>query len=220
MSTVSGTPTEDAGSRRDNDTGRLYASLGPLPSPTGRPALIVLSGLPGSGKSYFCRELAALVPSLVMLETDALRRVLFPEPKHTPPEHGRLFRNVHRLLERLLLEGHVVAYDATNLVRRHRRSLYNIAERVGAERVIVELTAPERLIRRRLAQRMSDIEAGRAKADNSAAGVDVYLRLRRNAQPIRRDHITIDTSRDITSALNKVVAQLQQSNKATARDGI
>ena len=86
--------------------------------------------------------------------------------------------------------------------------------------LIVELTAPEHLIRQRLSQREAHTAAGHATDDNSTAGIDVYERMIRSAQLIRRDHITIDTSRDITSALNKVVAQLQQSNKPTVRDGI
>ena len=220
MSTVSGTPTEDTGSRRDNDTGRLYASLGPLPSLTGHPALIVLSGLPGSGKSYFCRELAALIPSIVTLETDFLRGILFADPTHSGGESARLFRAVHRLMERLLAEGHTIALDATNLIRKNRHRLYRIAEQQYARLLIVELTAPEHLIRQRLSQREAHTAAGHATDDNSTAGIDVYERMIRSAQPVRRDHITIDTSRDITSALNKVVAQLQQSNRPTVRDGI
>ena len=220
MSTVSGTPTEDTGSRRDNDTDRLYASLGPLPSPTGTPALIVLSGLPGSGKSYFCRQLAALIPSLVTLETDFLRGILFADPTHSGGESARLFRAVHRLMERLLAEGHTIALDATNLIRKNRRRLYRIAEQQYARLLIVELTAPEHLIRQRLSQREAHAAAGHATDDNSTAGIDVYERMIRSAQLIRRDHITVDTSQDIGPALNKVAAQLQQSGKATARDGI
>ena len=210
----------DTSPARIPDTGRLYASLGPLPSPTGHPALIVLSGLPGSGKSYFCRQLAALIPSLVTLETDFLRGILFAEPTHSGGENARLFLIIHRLMERLLREGHTIALDATNLIRKNRRRLYRIAEQTGAPLLILELTAPESVIRQRLSQREADMEAARATDDNSTADIDVFERMIRSAQPIRRDHITVDTSQDIGAALNKVAAQLQQSGKATARDGI
>ena len=203
-----------------SDTDRLYASLGPLPSPTGTPALIVLSGLPGSGKSYFCRQLAALLPSLVTLETDSLRGILFADPTHSGGENARLFRAIHRLMERLLAEGHTIALDATNLIRKNRRRLYRIAEQTGASLLILELTAPESVIRQRLSQREAHAAAGQATDDNSTAGIDVYERMIRSAQPIRRDHITVDTSQDIGPALTKVVAQQQQSNKPTVRDGI
>ena len=86
--------------------------------------------------------------------------------------------------------------------------------------MIVELTAPESVIRQRLSQREAHTAAGHATDDNSTAGIDVYERMIRSAQPVKRDHITVDTSLDIGPALNKVAAQLQQSGKATARDGI
>ena len=69
-------------SRRDQDAASLYRGLGNLPTTAGNPALILLSGLPGSGKSYFCQRLAHLAPPLIILESDALRAVLFSHPTH------------------------------------------------------------------------------------------------------------------------------------------
>ena len=220
MSTVSGTPAEETVSRRDIDTGRLYASLGPLPSSTGHPALIVLSGLPGSGKSFFCHRLAAEIPTCVVLESDALRFALVDAPAHSGEESARLFGAIHRVLDKLLRQRHQVVLDATNLRRRNRKRLYQIAERHGADVLIVELTAPETVIRQRLFQREADLEAARETGENSTAGIDVYDRMAQSAQPVRRSHITIDTSQDIGPALHEVAAQLEGRGKPTAADGI
>ena len=40
------------------DVERLREALAELPEPVARPFLIVISGLPGTGKSYFSRRLA------------------------------------------------------------------------------------------------------------------------------------------------------------------
>ncbi len=40
------------------DVERLAESLGQLPEPVAEPVLVVVGGLPGSGKSYFCGKLA------------------------------------------------------------------------------------------------------------------------------------------------------------------
>ena len=40
------------------DAQLLAGSLGQLPDPEAEPSLIVVSGLPGTGKSYFCSKLA------------------------------------------------------------------------------------------------------------------------------------------------------------------
>ena len=195
-------------SRRDQDAESLYRGLGSLPTPQGRPALVLLSGLPGSGKSYFCRELAGVAPSLVVLESDTLRAILFSDPTHGGAENARLFPALHRLLERLLRQGQHVAVDATNLRRRNRRMLYDIAERVGALLLIIETTAPEDVIRQRLSQREADIEAGRSSEDNSTAGNEVYDRMARSAQPIRRERVIVNTSQDIAPAVEMVASQL------------
>ena len=195
-------------SRRDQDAESLYRGLGSLPTPQGRPVLVLLSGLPGSGKSYFCRELAGVAPSLVVLESDTLRAILFSDPTHGGAENARLFPALHRLLERLLRQGQHVAVDATNLRRRNRRMLYDIAERVGALLLIIETTAPEDVIRQRLSQREADIEAGRSSEDNSNAGNEVYDRMARSAQPIRRERVIVNTSQDIAPAVEMVASQL------------
>ncbi len=186
----------------------IDAHLFPLPPTTGKPALIVLSGLPGSGKSYLCRSLASVIPSLVILETDAIRAALFSRPTHAPNENAHVFRTVHRLLERLLADRHTTALDATNLIRRNRHRLYRIAERNDATVIIVETTAPERVIRERLAERTANLEAKHVTEDSSTAGIDVYDRMRRSAQQIRRGHITVDTSQDISPTLNEIATCL------------
>ncbi len=92
--------------------------------------------------------------------------------------------------------------------------LYDIAQRIGAPLLIIETTAPEGVIRNRLSQREADIAAGRQTDDVSTAGNDVYDRMIQTAQPIRRDHITIDTSQDITPDLWRIAAELRPSLKS------
>ena len=200
-------------SRRDQDAESLYRGLGNLPTPPGHPALILLSGLPGSGKSHFCRELVEVTPSLVVLESDALRAILFSDLTHGESENARLFPALHRLLERLLRKGHHVAVDATNLRRRNRRMLYDIAERIGALLLIIEMIAPEDVIRDRLAQRAANLNSGQETNDRSTADIAVYTRMQQGAQPIRREHMTVDTSKDIAPAIEAIAAQLRPDSK-------
>lgn len=203
-------------SRRDQDAESLYRGLGKLPTTAGHPALILLSGLPGSGKSYFCQRLAHLAPSLLVLESDALRGILFSDPNHGGAENARLFPALHRLLERLLRYGHQVVVDATNLRRRNRRMLYDVAERVGSLLLIIETTAPENVIRDRLARRAANLKSGHETDDKSTADMAVYTRMQQSAQPIRRDHITVDTSQDITPVVERIVVELGHGLKSSA----
>ena len=67
------------------DVERLAESLGQLPEPAAEPALVAVSGLPGTGKSYFCGKLAERLP-LAVLESDSLRKVLFSPPAYSATE--------------------------------------------------------------------------------------------------------------------------------------
>ena len=61
------------------DLAKLRESLGPLPEAVPNPGFVVVSGLPGTGKTFFCRKLAERQPFCI-LESDAIRKVLFPSP--------------------------------------------------------------------------------------------------------------------------------------------
>jgi predicted kinase len=166
-----------------------------------RPSLVVVSGLPGTGKSYFCRRLAERTP-VVVLESDALRKVLFPSPGYGAEESSHLFQTIHRLAADLLAGGMTVVLDATNLEEYHRERLYHIAEQTGARLIVVQVCAPPDLVRQRLLGRADRRDA----ADNSEADWQVYQRMRPSAETIRRNHFRVDTSRDIAPAVEKIAA--------------
>ena len=142
------------------DARRLAGSLGQLPQPEAQPALIVVSGLPGTGKSYFCRQLAERLPYPV-LESDAMRKQLFTVPQYSAGESAYLFRTIHRLIEELLKKGIPVILDATNLSERHRERLYNIAENLNARLILVRIKAPPEVVQKRLKNRMEKRNNGR-----------------------------------------------------------
>ena len=131
---------------------RLRESLGPLPEPVVAPPLVMVSGLPGTGKSHFCRRLLERLDA-VWVESDSLRKALFSHPAYTADESARLFPLVHRLIDGLLAGGIPVVYDATNLLEHHREYLYNIARRRGARLSPVRVEAPAETVRQRLQQR-------------------------------------------------------------------
>ena len=94
--------------------------------------------------------------------------------------------------------------------------LYDVAERVGSLLLIIETTAPENVIRDRLARRAANLKSGHETDDNSTADMAVYTRMQQSAQPIRRDHITVDTSQDITPVVERIVVELGHGLKSSA----
>lgn len=186
------------GTQLATDVERLVESLGQLPEAVAQPVLIVVSGLPGTGKTYFCGKLAEKLP-FAILESDALRKVLFSPPGYSPKESSRLFLAVHRLIERLLKRGISLILDATNLSERHREYLYNIADRLDIKLVMVRVEAPPQVVRERLESRPED------SGNKSDADWAIYQKMRSLTQKISRQHYAVDTSRDITPALDRIV---------------
>ena len=160
----------------------------------------MLAGLPGAGKSAFAREVSARCPFLT-LESDRLRKSLVPQPQYTPDEHRRVFRACHRLLDELLGQGYPLLFDATNLTERNRRPVYAIAQKRGAPLAIAVVTAPPEIVR----QRLLDREAGLDPETWSDAGWDIHARMAPAWEPVKRPHIEVDTSGDITPALRQVL---------------
>ena len=186
-----------------SDAERLSQSLKGLPEPVARPMLVVVSGLPGTGKSCFCRQLAERLPS-VILESDALRKTIFPSPSYSLEESARLFKAIRFLIERLVKRGISVIMDATNLTERYREYFYSIADRLGVKLVLVRVEAPPSLVKERLEARLSNAE------ESSDAVWGVYQKMKGSVEKISRKHYVADTSRDITPVLDKIMKEARR----------
>lgn len=188
-----------------SDAQRLSESLGQLPEPVVKPVFIAVSGLPGTGKSYFCKKLAERLP-FIILESDTLRKTLFPAPTYSPPESSRLFQAVHHLIEGLLKKGIPLILDATNLSERYRERLYHIADHLDTKLILVRVEAPPEVVYQRLKARTAETNS----ENNSDADWAVFQKMKSSVQKISRNHFAVDTSRDITPVLDKIVRQVNK----------
>jgi predicted kinase len=186
--------------RLADDVSVLKQSLLKLPEPVASPALIVVSGLPGTGKSHFCRKLAERI-DLVTLESDSLRKLLFPTPAYSKEESTQLFRACHGLVGELLRKGISVALDATNLEEHNREQLYHIADQSGAKLIIVRMEAPPEVVQQRLERRSRRED----QLDHSEADWNVYSKMKPTVEKIGRNHFAVDSSKDIAPVIDKIV---------------
>ena len=192
-----------AGGLRPKDLARLRSAYGDgLPPRSDSPSLVVLCGLPGTGKSHFARELSRRGP-FIWLNSDRTRKLLVAQPCYSRREHRRVFAAMHVLTKGYLNDGYSVVFDATNLNENVRMPLYDVAAAVGVEPLIVRFTAGTELVRRRLTLR----EAGRADAAQSDAGWEVYSRMAVADQPVPRPHILVGGPDDAEEALEAILAR-------------
>jgi len=191
-----------ANTELSRDVARILASVEPSTTPA-RPALLVLVGLPATGKTHIASELRARTGAVV-LESDTIRSLLFRRRTYRPSESRRLFAAVHAAIDALLAEGRPVILDATNVAERERRPLYATAERCHAKLVLVHVTAPDGVARERLDRR-------RNEESHSQADRRVYERMQSRIEEIRWPHHVIDTSGEIEPALRDLEKEMMDS---------
>jgi predicted kinase len=167
-----------------------------------KPVIIMLSGLPGTGKSFLSHKLAERLP-FVIVESDAIRKELFPRPSYSARESASLFRAVHYLIKETVQNGLSVIFDATNLEERHRKIVYRIAARTGARLILVEVEAPSQTVQNRLKNRLSECNSN----NYSDATWEIYQRMKKSAEKIRLPHYTVDTAGDITPIIQQIVKE-------------
>ncbi|MFQ6015716.1 MAG: AAA family ATPase [Anaerolineae bacterium] len=172
---------------------------------TAYPVLLMLSGLPGVGKSYLARRLAEVVP-FVIIESDLIRKTLFNPPTYSREESFWVHRVCHTLMRKLLAKGVRTIYDATNLIEHQRALVYNIAQKAGAKLVIVKVVAAPEVVWERLGWRSE----GDNPEDVSDADWRIYKRMSRREEPIGRNFVVVDASGDIDEAVYKILRVMRK----------
>ena len=115
-----------------------------------RPRILLLVGLPGSGKSTWAQS--NVIPGISgVLSSDALRDLL-ADDSNNQNIHALVFKVMRELLRRRLeLKRPVTYIDATNLTPKERRPYIKLAELFDAEIEAVFFDVPvEECVRRNL----------------------------------------------------------------------
>lgn len=176
-----------------------------LPTCVDSPSLVMLCGLPGTGKSHFARELSARAP-FVWLNSDRTRKLLVARPQYSRREHRRVFAAMHVLTRGYLRDGYSVVFDATNLNEGVRAPLYAVADDAGVDPLIIRFTAHPDLVRERMAERA----AGISDAGQSDAGWEVYSRMAVAELPVPRPHILVRGPEDMEEALAEALIRTER----------
>jgi len=131
-----------------------------------KPRLIVLAGLPGSGKSTWAER-----QGYTVISSDEMRRLLIDDAADQSI-HGRVFAALRYLLRhRMELQRPVTCLDATNITRRDRRGWIKMAELYGCvpEAVFFDVSVEECLKRNAARGRVVPEEAIRMMAAKLSA---------------------------------------------------
>jgi predicted kinase len=106
-----------------------------LPS---KPLLILLYGFPGSGKTFFARQLCEQLVA-VHVHGDRMRGELFENPTWNKEENHIVSSLMNYMTGEFLSAGVSVVYDTNSMRAVQRRALRNMAAKAGAETVLIWL---------------------------------------------------------------------------------
>ncbi|MBI4498936.1 MAG: AAA family ATPase [Chloroflexi bacterium] len=197
-----------------------YFSLAYRYTQRGRPVLIVVCGLVGTGKTTVAQALADTLGAAVE-SSDVVRKRLagipaterhldpFGQGLYAPEMTRRTYDELFRLARQWLEEGYAVVLDASFHRAADRQRALALALEVGAAFWLVECTAPAEVVRGRLEQRVS---TGDGPSDGRW---EIYEAQRRTFEPITElpaeRHVVLDTARqtaaDVAEALTSKVTQ-------------
>ena len=184
----------------------------------GRPALVIVCGLAGTGKSTVSRRLSYRT-GFTVLSSDRIRKRLagLSETARATAAYGAGIYSpgFDRLTYDTLLaearerlhDGCGVIVDATFKRPEDRRDALDIGAQAGKPVLFVECETPQREVLRRLRARAT------RDSEVSDATAEIYLNQRADFVPITEvragRHLEIDTSEDIEPALERIEGSLR-----------
>ncbi len=169
------------------------------------PLLILMAGLPGTGKSALARRLAPALPA-ALIDKDAVRAALFPpeEIEYSRRQDDLCFEVMLSAAGFLLDKGRSVILDGRTFARRYQVERAAAFARAGGYQLrLIECVCAEDVVRRRLE---ADARSGAHPARNRSYAM--YQQLKSAAEPIALPHLSLDTGQDLEQCVNLALAYL------------
>lgn len=158
--------------------------------------LIIICGLPGSGKSTIARALAKNLGA-DYINSDIIRKRMFRKPTYTKKEKEAVYREMAAKTENSLRSGNNAVVDATFYLSSTRDMFLDIARNASTRAFIILCKLGKKETIKRLNRRTME--------SISDADYNVYLKLKSEFEPIKEPHLEVDGSRPKEELVKQII---------------
>lgn len=163
--------------------------------------IVIVFGLPGSGKSYFASHLASMIKA-EYINSDNVRRTMFATRTYSKKEKQAVYDEMISQIGEAVRQHKDVVLDATFYKNDMRKRLLNKAEN-NDDIIFIEIRAEEHLIRERL----------KRPRKYSEADFKVYQKIKKQWEPLNETHLILQSTDDnIREMLEKTADYLHLNN--------
>jgi predicted kinase len=187
-----------------------------------RPSLLIVCGLPGSGKSTLSKRLRHLFDTKLFMSDDVRRElpecsahsgpVPYGQGIYRPEMRGRVYAHLLNLAQEELKRGRSVVLDATFTRRKWREEAVRLASDTGSNILFFECTSTKETLLTRLGRRRTGDGSLSDARPEHLPGLADELKSMDELAP--EQHARVDTESDIESSLNEILARAYAMKRA------
>lgn len=163
--------------------------------------IVIVFGLPGSGKSYFASRLSKMIHA-DYVNSDKVRKEIFEKRIYSEEEKRAVYGKMFDLMKESVKQKKNIVLDAT-FHKKNIREMFVAAMKGKEEISFIEVQADENIIRQRL----------KKPRQYSEADFEVYKLIRQQNEPIDVPHLILKSTDDnIDEMLQKASEYLKIKN--------
>ena len=164
--------------------------------------IVMVFGLPGSGKSYFATRVAQMLGA-TYISSDKVRKEMVEKPIYSSEEKKFAYNEMLQRTTQAVEHGKDVVLDATFYQNDLRKKFINEIQEI-THVFLIEVFANDDIIEKRLAHLRED----------SDADFEVYKMLKNKWEPFSKDHHLLlqSTNDNITDMLEQTADYLFEEN--------
>ncbi len=164
--------------------------------------IIIVFGLPGSGKSYFATKLAKKLQARY-INSDVVRNKLFVVKEYSQEEKMKVYNEMIRKMKTAFQHKKSIVLDATFYKKSIRNKFSKAVKEFGQSIIFIEVWADQKIIIERMSR----------KRPYSDADYSVHLYIKEVFEPMKREHLILQsTQENIDIMLDMALKYIQKSH--------